>query len=232
MWILMILGIVLMTVGGIWLLVIAFKQSVTWGLVVFFIPFAWLVFAIKYWQVAKTSFIVSLVGVVVFSGVYYGEVRPKIERNLLALERIQALRAHSAERQSGTTSSLDEAPMDESTPTDTRTDNAAGSTGSPATPQQPTAGTPSNAPPGDHTAPQDRHVPTRPRVIRVADAKDHIGELMRIYSVNHVVRQARLSAVHPTTLVFERDLSGGSLTFSMRLKDISRLETLGGANRQ
>ena len=48
--------------GGIWLLVKAFQTSVGWGLAVFFLPFANIVFAVKHWEVAKKPFLLSLAG--------------------------------------------------------------------------------------------------------------------------------------------------------------------------
>jgi hypothetical protein len=62
MYALLIVGGILSIVGGIWLLVVAFKESVWWGLGSFFIPFVGLIFAIMHWQVAKKPFLISLAG--------------------------------------------------------------------------------------------------------------------------------------------------------------------------
>ena len=51
-------------VGGIMLLVVAFKNSVWWGLGSLFIPFVSLIFVILNWQDAKKSFFISLAGTV------------------------------------------------------------------------------------------------------------------------------------------------------------------------
>lgn len=66
-----ILGLILlgaggltMVVGAIWLLVVAFKQSILWGLLSLFIPFAVLVFIFKYWDKAKQPFLIYLGGAV------------------------------------------------------------------------------------------------------------------------------------------------------------------------
>ncbi|MCD4750936.1 MAG: hypothetical protein K8R59_16300 [Thermoanaerobaculales bacterium] len=47
--------------AGIWLLVLAFRESLGWGLACLFIPFAALVFAVKFWDEAKIPFIITLV---------------------------------------------------------------------------------------------------------------------------------------------------------------------------
>jgi hypothetical protein len=62
--ILLIVGYVAMLVGGIWLLVAAFKTSVGWGLASLFIPFAALVFVFKHWDVAKKPFLIQIGGIV------------------------------------------------------------------------------------------------------------------------------------------------------------------------
>ena len=54
-------------------LVVAFRQSVLWGLAVFFLPFANLVFLIKYWYEAKKAFLIQLVGFgISISGIIIG----------------------------------------------------------------------------------------------------------------------------------------------------------------
>ena len=59
-------GLILYAVGGIWLLVVAFKQSIAWGICSLLIPFVIIVFAIKYWQNAKTPFLIFIAGAVLW----------------------------------------------------------------------------------------------------------------------------------------------------------------------
>jgi hypothetical protein len=58
------LGGIIALVGGIWLLVVAFKQSVWWGLGSLIVPFVGLIFAIMNWQIAKTPFLVYVGGII------------------------------------------------------------------------------------------------------------------------------------------------------------------------
>jgi len=51
-------------VGGIWLLVLAFKESLVWGLVCFFCPIVSLYFAITRWEKAKKPFLIEVGGIV------------------------------------------------------------------------------------------------------------------------------------------------------------------------
>ena len=52
----------------LWGIVIAFQESVSWGLLSLFVPCAHLVFVIKFWDRAKTPFLIHIAAVVVFLG--------------------------------------------------------------------------------------------------------------------------------------------------------------------
>jgi hypothetical protein len=62
MYALLIVGMILGVVGGIWLLVVAFKESVWWGLGSLLLPFVSLIFVIMHWQVSKKPFLISVAG--------------------------------------------------------------------------------------------------------------------------------------------------------------------------
>jgi uncharacterized membrane protein len=62
--ILMFVGVIIGVVGGVWLLIEAFKQSIWWGLGCFFISIVSLIFVIVHFEVAKKPFFVSLAGTV------------------------------------------------------------------------------------------------------------------------------------------------------------------------
>ena len=57
-----------------WLVIVGFRRHWGWGLAVFFVPFALLVFAIMYWEDAKKPFLVYLVTtiVIVYQVVNFG----------------------------------------------------------------------------------------------------------------------------------------------------------------
>lgn len=54
------IGSVGLMVGGIWLVVEAFRESLVWGFLVLFVPFAPLVFIIMNWNRAAPPFAVSI----------------------------------------------------------------------------------------------------------------------------------------------------------------------------
>jgi hypothetical protein len=63
--ILFVFGIIMSAIGGIWFLVVAFQESVLWGLGCMFVPFVSLIFLISHWSNAAKPFGVSLLGSVI-----------------------------------------------------------------------------------------------------------------------------------------------------------------------
>jgi hypothetical protein len=61
---LLVVGLIIAAVGGIWLLVVAFQESILWGLGSLFIPLVGLVFVIMHWEVAKKPFLINIGGAV------------------------------------------------------------------------------------------------------------------------------------------------------------------------
>ncbi len=57
------LGVLLMLVSmgtNVWIMVLAFQESVAWGLGCLFVPFVSLIFVIQYWQESKRPFLIGL----------------------------------------------------------------------------------------------------------------------------------------------------------------------------
>ncbi|HKK04392.1 MAG TPA: hypothetical protein VKA50_00915 [Gammaproteobacteria bacterium] len=225
-WAIMILGIIVSAVGGIWLLVLAFKRSIVWGLVVLFVPFASLVFVVKYWNETKTAFLVSLGGYVVYAGMFYGMIKPRIENSLVAMQRAQAMHERSRHENDATADDLD--AIRSNAPKNAGPENTAAAAAGAASPAAI-----SKAPSKSRTTDKAPEVASanaassvKPSVIRVRNAKNYIGQPMRVTGTNHVVREGTLRDVEGDALLFERRLQGGSMTFRMRSTDIARLESL------
>ena len=69
--ILVAVGLIVALVGGIWFLVVAFQESVIWGLGCLFVPFVSLVFLVMHWDKAGKPFLIELAGIVpMFLGVF------------------------------------------------------------------------------------------------------------------------------------------------------------------
>ncbi len=58
----MILGFVMLVVGCIWFMVVAFGQGFWWGIGTLLIQPVWVVFLVKFWDKARSSFITECVG--------------------------------------------------------------------------------------------------------------------------------------------------------------------------
>jgi hypothetical protein len=70
---LFVVGILIMTGAGLWLLVKAFQTSVLWGLGYIFVPFVSIIFVILHWQDTKKPFLYLLAGLAVFTvGAVFG----------------------------------------------------------------------------------------------------------------------------------------------------------------
>ena len=59
------IGSVIAIVGGIWIVVIAFQDSVLWGLLCLFIPCVALYYVITHWEKTKKPFLIEVVGGVI-----------------------------------------------------------------------------------------------------------------------------------------------------------------------
>jgi hypothetical protein len=59
------IGLLIAMVGAIWIVVIAFQESVLWGLGCFFIPCVALYYVITHWEKTKKPFLIEVVGGVI-----------------------------------------------------------------------------------------------------------------------------------------------------------------------
>ena len=59
-----VIGCLIAFVGSIMVIIEAFKTSVVWGICYLFVPFAALVFWIKYWDVSKRGVLLIIGGIV------------------------------------------------------------------------------------------------------------------------------------------------------------------------
>lgn len=60
-----ILGLLLMLVGGVTVLAVAFRESIIWGICALFVPFAKLIFCIGHWEAVQKGVGIHILGVVV-----------------------------------------------------------------------------------------------------------------------------------------------------------------------
>ena len=79
--VLLFIGVAICLVGGIWLLVVAFQESIWWGIGSLLLPIVGLIFVILHWQEAKKPFLIQLGGVafMILGIVLGGRGEPGIE---------------------------------------------------------------------------------------------------------------------------------------------------------
>ena len=77
------LGYVVALVGGVWFLVVAFRKSLAWGLLSFFVPPVGLVFLARHWKSTAKPFYLWLLGVILvllgWGMSFIGTVSPQAE---------------------------------------------------------------------------------------------------------------------------------------------------------
>jgi hypothetical protein len=61
---LIVVGMIMLIIGGVWFLVAAFRESVLWGLACLFVPIVQLFFLIVHWPEAKRPFLFQLLAIV------------------------------------------------------------------------------------------------------------------------------------------------------------------------
>lgn len=70
-------GAIVCVVSGIWLLILAFRESILWGLGSLIIPLVGLFFVILHWDVAKKPFLYNLLGVaIILIGSFLSPIAP------------------------------------------------------------------------------------------------------------------------------------------------------------
>lgn len=214
-----LMSLILILGGAIWLVVIAFKDSVVWGLVVLFVPFAALVFVVKNWEKTKASFAAQVIGYTILF--FFGPSPSRVAhyRQLAAARQNYSAPAGDTE----TSSNEDEASGYTYAPSGSGGSGTSSLTTTSAPNKQvSTAPPPATAVP--HTAPLTGR-------IRLSEARNHIGERMRITSKQSVERVATLRKVDAHMFVFRLKTHGGNIVYRMHPGDIARLEVLGPGER-
>ena len=73
------IGSLLLVVGGIWAIVVAFRRSLVWGLCYLFVPFAALVFVFVAWADVRRAFFTNLIGCAILCGGLYLAIPPGMD---------------------------------------------------------------------------------------------------------------------------------------------------------
>lgn len=203
-------------IAWVWLLVVAFKEHVMWGLGVFFLsPILAIVFAIMHWQEAKKPFLIYIITTVLLLGLYI---------NLFADTFKQSMEI-AAQQESGQISEEEaQRRMFEMFGMEVPPELQQQDTGPQTTEDEISRLTEQLEQGGTVETPQE---PQRVEVynpIRLSQATQYIGRTVQITTRSGVVKQGTLKSVQYDRLTLERQLRGGDFAFDVRNSDIDRIE--------
>jgi hypothetical protein len=217
---LLVLGAVAALVGGLMVLVAAFRTGVLWGLACLLVPFAGLVYVLTHWEESRTGFLLNLAGLAVVAlGVLFQPSDSLFGGGALATEswREPAPPAwEQPERQDpgATSAPAWQAPApawQAPSPGFGREDDAA-------------------APAVSEPPPPPSQPPRREEAVSPYEAGAHLGRLVTVIQVEGKPFKARLRAVQGGVLYFERPIGGGSVTFPMPAERIVELRAMRSAH--
>lgn len=78
------LGLLIALISNVWFLVVAFQRSVLWGLAVFFLPLANLVFLFHAWAEAKRPFQLGLASLIFFAAGFFALPKEQLQKGMMA----------------------------------------------------------------------------------------------------------------------------------------------------
>ena len=215
--------------AGIWLIVLAFRESVGWGVACLLIPFAGLVFAVKYWEDAKVPFVISLASIGLFM---VGTLGYSVSEVNAGLNDFSQFEDSSAWDPVPEPSPYDAYPASDEEPVEAEVDAAVEEpVVEPAEPAQyaPEDVETVEARPEPTPAPPINDPPPEGRVRRreVVVPKENLGAMLgeRVELVLHSGQKisARVDSVTPGSVVMRHRVGGGSVTYSVPLADISEV---------
>ena len=217
------------TASFIWLAIVAFQKHILWGLAVLFLPFAAIVFAIMNWHESRKPFLINVGSTVLAIVLIFGAGGAAFMMG--APMASEAMAVAGTEFEAGPNPAY---VLAEATPP------AAPESASVALGQE--SGTRGQSSSGDRELPSITLEPsavlldptqagmgTQMRKTRRSpgdeiplDEIDEtlVGAVLRVVSKDGLDSNARLTAVAPTVLSFERDVGIGTVTFDLNHREI------------
>lgn len=212
-------------VSFIWTVVIAFKEHILWGFGCLFVPLVIIVFGIVHWNKAKKPFMIyiicSLILTVMYVKIIYSVVTESGAIDLGAQVESGQITEQEAQRQI-------EQKMAEMFGIDTGQMPAGEKTQSPE--DQVSSLTDKmneRAQQAEKDAAMSEPAAKRIQVFnafRVSQARQYIGEKVRVVTASGIEKQGKLKEVKYDRLVLERNLAGGDFAFEVLFDDIKTIE--------
>jgi len=212
----------------VWLLVVAFKTHVGWGLAVLFLPLAPIVFAIKHWQASKRPFLLNL-------GSSLASLTLFFAAGGVAVMTAAGMAADSAAM--GDPSSDQLAPQvseevaEDVAVTDSASARGPDASGPTPAPSEGVAGLEPSSPSMESIeatlavpTPRQRRIHGEISVDQIDDS--HVGNALRVVSRSGTNTLAVLTAVSPSELTFAREVGGGTIEFVLRRDEIESVTSI------
>jgi hypothetical protein len=215
-WVLIAFGGIASLVGGIVLLIVAFRISVGWGLVLLFL--SWLViplvvFLVKHWDEARLGFFTWIAGGVL-SGVGFFVLAGSVATVAVAdYQEMEAPPPRTISRDRPSSSDAFFA-ADETT-------------SAPEAPVMPTVPEPTPTPePADDTSSARGPSEDPPKIIDVSQATEHLGEWMVITLVDGTEPLVVLDAVTLDELQVTQRMGGGAVSYRIKRASVVSIRLL------
>jgi len=217
---LVILGLVIF-ITWIWLVVVAFQESVGWGLIVlilsfFFSPIPVIIFAAMNWQVAKKPFLIHIIATVLLIVFGFSFIWGLVQETMEMEQQQQQgeLSEEEAQRRMFEMLGMEIPPelqRQETEPQTTQDEIAK------LTEQLEKNNKPKVAP-----EPEVQRIEVF-KPIKLSRANKHVGKVVQITTINGVVKQGKLTEVRYDRIVMDRTYRGGNFTFEVRNRTIESI---------
>ena len=208
--------VVVSMIAAVWLLVVAFKRSMLWGLAVMFVPFANIVFVVKNWDDAKKPFLINLGALTAAFMLFFvagGAAFMQAAQMAMVSDPSFSFDAttDSATMDAGSDVGYDDsAAPDDDTPA-ARDDEAVAYL-EPSSPSMESVQAAVAAP-----LPKPRRMRFGNIPVKQVDGS-YVGELLRVVSRDGMNTLAVVTATSPTSISFEREVFGGAIGFNLTRK--------------
>lgn len=218
---LVILGLVIF-ITWIWLVVIAFKESVLWGLMVlilslFLSPIPVIIFAAMHWKRANKPFLIHIIATILFF--FFGF-------NLMYAYVTKSMEIESQQKSGEITEEEAQRRMLEMFGMEVPPELRKEATG-PKTTEDEISKLTEQLEKNNAPEPVAAPVPQRTEVfkpIKLSQAAKYIGKVIRVMTVEGVVKQGTLMEVRYDRLVLKREYRGGDFSFNVLNRSIKNIE--------
>lgn len=209
-------------VSFIWVVVIAFKEDVIWGLGCLFIPLIIIVFGIMHWDKCKKPFLIYVITSIILGVMYFKivyavfsqtgvmDLNAQVESGEITEQEAQQRMQQRMAEMFG----IDAGQLPQTEQPQSAEDQISSLTEQMNERAQQTE---------QDAAPAVQRIKVY-NAFRISQARDYIGKNIRIVSKSDVEKQGNLKEVKYDRLVIERKLRGGDYSFEVLFNDIKTIE--------